>query len=454
MKILIILSGLLGFISFVSAFFFNARFPEGARKKYWILRKLHGTRVLLSIIAIISIGCSLFLTIYFKINSGETIEQIDHRTHRTDQTTQQIKKMLQETNHKIIELEKALEPVINNNISVGELSTPQLSKEARELAPHIPDDAGPYALAIKAIAQERFDDADNLLDQPTKQQEAELAKIYIARGNSKYYQGKYHEALHWSKKALSLHPGDPVILNQVGLYSTYAGEYIEAEPLLKRALKIRENQLNPDQRNIADSLNNLAGLYESQSEYEQAESLYLRAIEINEKDLGKDHPRLAIALNNLANLYRVLGKYERAKTLFLRVIKINEKMIGSKHTNHAITLNNLALLYKTQGKYEQAKPLYIQAIEIDEKTLGKDHPQLATHLNNLAELYRSQGKYEQAEPLYLRAIEIDEKTLPDDHPNLLLRYENYAIFLQETGREAEAREYESKAQAIHQKRGE
>ena len=48
----------------------------------------------------------------------------------------------------------------------------------------------------------------------------------------------------------------------------------EAEPLLKRAIAIREEVLGPKHSNTAFSLNNLAYNYNQQGKYEEAEPLY------------------------------------------------------------------------------------------------------------------------------------------------------------------------------------
>jgi len=43
--------------------------------------------------------------------------------------------------------------------------------------------------------------------------------------------------------------------------------YAEAEPLYKRSLAIREKALGPDHPDVAQSLNNLAVLYNTQGRY-------------------------------------------------------------------------------------------------------------------------------------------------------------------------------------------
>ena len=67
-------------------------------------------------------------------------------------------------------------------------------------------------------------------------------------------------------------------------------KYKQAEPLLQRALAIREQQLEPDHPNTAESLNNLAVLYDKQGKYKQAEPLLQRALAIRERTVGARPP--------------------------------------------------------------------------------------------------------------------------------------------------------------------
>ena len=94
------------------------------------------------------------------------------------------------------------------------------------------------------------------------------------------------------------HPDTATGLNNLAeLYRTQ-GRYSEAEPLYKRSLLIREQQLGADHPDTAGSLNNLAGLYESQGRYSEAEPLYARAVEIFLQALGQDHPSTKTVVGN------------------------------------------------------------------------------------------------------------------------------------------------------------
>ncbi|MFO0141735.1 MAG: tetratricopeptide repeat protein, partial [Aphanizomenon sp.] len=71
-----------------------------------------------------------------------------------------------------------------------------------------------------------------------------------------------------------------------------------AEPLYQQALALRQKLLGDDHPDVAQSLNNLAGLYHSQGKYNEAEPLYEQALNICEQRLGVDHPNTITVRDN------------------------------------------------------------------------------------------------------------------------------------------------------------
>jgi len=238
--------------------------------------------------------------------------------------------------------------------------------------------------------------------------------------------------------------------NLAGLYRNQ-GRYSEAEPLYKRALSIREKVLGSDHPDVALSLNSLAGLYRNQGRYSEAEPLYKRALSIVEKVLGSEHPDVANSLNNLAGLYRNQGRYSEAEELYKRALNIYEKVFGLNHQDVATSMNNLAVLFDNQGKYSEAESLYIQALNIYEKLLGPNHTDVATSLNNLALLYDKQGRYSEAEGLYKRSLNIYKELLGNEHPYLATSMNNLAGLYKNQGRYSEAEELYKRALYIYEK---
>lgn len=246
--------------------------------------------------------------------------------------------------------------------------------------------------------------------------------------------GRYEQAEPLLRRALALreqlsgptHPVTAHYLNDLATLYLYDGKYEQAEPLYLRALAIHEQQANPNPPDIAGGYNDLAVLYEYQGKYTQAETLHLRALAMREQELGADHLDVAESLNNLAMIYDFQGKYALSEPLHRRALLIRERELGPNHPRVANGLNNLAWLATTQGQYEQAEPLYQRALAIREQGLGATHPRTAASLDNLAGLYTAQGKYEQAEPLHQRAWTILEQVLGPDHPTTAISLRNLA----------------------------
>jgi tetratricopeptide (TPR) repeat protein len=288
----------------------------------------------------------------------------------------------------------------------------------------------------------------------------EAAQLLDTAGYYLTESAQYEQAEPLLQRALAIregvlgptHPDTATSLNDLASLYRRHGKYELAEPLYQRALDIRERVLGPEHPDTASSLNSLASLYYNQSKYEQAEPLYLRAVTIGEKTLGSEHPDLAIWLNNLAQLYLNQGKYEQAEPLYLRAFAIREHMLGPDHPDTATSINDLAALYNEQGKYDQAESLYLRALAIYEKVLGPDHPWTATGLSNLAGLYKAQGKYEQAEPLYQRTLAIRERVLGPEHPNTATSLITLALLYQTQGKYKLAEPLYQRAQAIRERK--
>jgi tetratricopeptide (TPR) repeat protein len=93
-----------------------------------------------------------------------------------------------------------------------------------------------------------------------------------------YRAGRYADAERQlraaAKEARSFGTGDPrlaLALDHLAWVFSARGRYADAEPLAKWALAAREKRLGPVHREVAESLNTVACLYEMQGKHEQAE---------------------------------------------------------------------------------------------------------------------------------------------------------------------------------------
>jgi len=329
-----------------------------------------------SICSIIAIPLAI-LIFAVQTKVGPTRRQVDDIKEGQKQIPKQI--------HDAVSEALREELAINKIQLVTEKGLPaiQPSEEAKKIAEKIPDNAGPYALAMKAVAESQFDKARELSEKAAKEKEVELAEIYRLRGEIEIYAGNYKAAAEWYKEALKLAGSDEKILREAATAFYYNAEYKKAEPLLKHALEIDEAAFGKDHPKVATRLNNLAQLYQATNRLKEAEPLMVRALQIDEKAFGKDHPNIAIDLNNLAQLYQATNRLKEAEPLMKRALEIDEKAFGKDHPKVAIRLNNLAVLLKVTNRSAEAQPLLERALAILEKSLGPEHPSTITVRRNL-----------------------------------------------------------------------
>ncbi len=70
-----------------------------------------------------------------------------------------------------------------------------------------------------------------------------------------------------------------------------------------------------------------------------------------EKVLGAEHPDTLASMNNLAGVLDSQGKYEEAESMNRQTLARREKVLGEEHPNTLTSMNNLALVLDSQGKY-------------------------------------------------------------------------------------------------------
>ncbi|MBI4717143.1 MAG: tetratricopeptide repeat protein [Planctomycetes bacterium] len=296
----------------------------------------------------------------------------------------------------------------------------------------------------------------------TKEKAAMLAAGAILAGqvgNFRYRRARFVEAEPLMRRALVIdentygpdHANVARDVNNLAQLLQATNRLAEAEPLMRRALAICEKSYGPDHPNVAESLNNLAVLLHGTNRLAEAEPLMCRALAIDEKAYGPEHPAVATDLSNLAQSFKATNRLAEAEPLMRRALAIHEKSYGPEHPAVATDLSNLALLLQATNRLAEAEPLVRRALAIDEKAYGPYHPEVAIDLNNLAQLLHDTNRLAEAEALMRRALAIDEKSYGPDHPNVAIRVNNLAVLLQGTNHVAEAEPLMRRALAIDER---
>ncbi|MBD2289638.1 tetratricopeptide repeat protein, partial [Microcystis wesenbergii FACHB-1317] len=76
--------------------------------------------------------------------------------------------------------------------------------------------------------------------------------------------------------------------------------------------------------------------------------LLLEALDLTKRLLGYNHPHVAQSLNNLAYLYNSQGRYTEAEPLYLEALDLYKQLLGDNHPNTKTCRNNLQRLRQQQ----------------------------------------------------------------------------------------------------------
>jgi tetratricopeptide (TPR) repeat protein len=179
------------------------------------------------------------------------------------------------------------------------------------------------------------------------------------------------------------------------------GNLEQAAVFHKQSLVISEE--GNDKQGIADSLNNLGLIHQSQGKFHLALETYQRALAISE-DLG-DKERISKIINNIGITYSSIGNQKQA----LKYLQKNHSIrveLGRK-TDIAMSFINIGAIYRMQGDLSKALEHYQLGQRIYEEIADKKGIALA--LNNLGDIYQLKGDLNLALEYYQESLSIYEE---------------------------------------------
>jgi len=237
----------------------------------------------------------------------------------------------------------------------------------------------------------------------------------------------------------------------------------EVLALYRRALQLFVAAGGEDQPDVANVLNNLAGVHYDRGEYRDAEQLSAEALAIMDALFAQDDlvaeadpDSLAAcrriqrgALSLYASARRAQGDYAAAEAPLLRALAVVKEHFGEDSEDMARSLNDLGMLYKYWGRFADAEPLYRRAQAILAAYYGENAPELASIFYNLGGLNHALGDYATAETWCRRSLALQQSIHAEDHPQLAVTHGTLAAILDGLGRYDEAEDLYRRALASH-----
>ena len=333
----------------------------------------------------------------------------------------------------------------------------------------------------------------------------EYARCLLQLGFLYYYCDRAAEAEPLFLEALSLReaifgPDHLETAEPIGrlaiLYWQTANSQVDPEPLLRRALAIRQDQLDAGDPDVWEWTYRLAEFLSATGRREEADALYLRlgtllldaanplrdgadwivagyldylfdtgqtaqtaAIEarwctepsslrlkrqeLNRREtmFGLDHPRVADSLGALADDLRFNERYDEALSLYRRALTIIEGAEGCATPALLPILNGIAMLFRAQDDMISADEILVCACSIPINLAATaESLQHARAIEQLAWVRSVLEGGEAAEALFCRAITLVESVSPCDNREVAEMRYRLSIFLAQEGRFIEAEE--------------
>lgn len=225
-----------------------------------------------------------------------------------------------------------------------------------------------------------------------------LGAIYTRMDHLEHAQSLLEKALEVKKlKQSHFHPDTIEVMAQLGVTYRRLKKTEQAKQILNEALIGLESG-ERDMTQEAFIHNHLGNIHWQLYEIEQAIVHHKQAVELR-KELG-DQVLLADSLNNLAVIYQIQKQWNQSNELMGQALEIYKDHYGGVHPYVAGVLNNMALNQEHIFEFEQSKNLLIESMNISTETYGPRHTQTIRAQTNLAKFYSRRHEFEKANSLW------------------------------------------------------
>ena len=221
------------------------------------------------------------------------------------------------------------------------------------------------------------------------------------------------------------HPLIGFALTAQGRTYRLAGRPAEAEPILRRAIAVR-------QRAIAND----PGLDRVRVEHALALEQLGRAPEaitaLEPASRGEDTE----VLRTLASLYARANRPDQAESTARRALAAGERSLGADAPRNAATRALLGFILVERGRATEAEPHLRAAVTVQERSLGARHPDLGATWYGLARALEAQGKLAEALEAARRATQsaVERVAADEDGAERMNRREVFALLVSVVGR--------------------
>jgi len=231
-----------------------------------------------------------------------------------------------------------------------------------------------------------------LVEESAMTNKNEFTIIYALFAKYLYrFEINYLESLNYYENSLKMTQNQSLndraeLLTYVGMTYGRLGKKIESLENLEKSLSIKKN-LSVNDLSIADTLNEMAIVYNDLARYKESLKCYQESLEIRRST--DNQSKISSNLNNIGLVYYRLGKYEEALDYYMKALAIDNTLNDDNvNLRKAVLLNNIGMVQCEFGNYMKSLDNYNQSLEICRKLYETDeHSRIGITLANIAYSY-------------------------------------------------------------------
>jgi non-specific serine/threonine protein kinase/serine/threonine-protein kinase len=274
-----------------------------------------------------------------------------------------------------------------------------------------------------------------------------MGNVYQSLGLTSKAEPLLRRALEIRQRVLGPRSPDTLQSQQDLAVAVLAGSnYPEAEKLCRETMETRRQVLGPEHHDTVDSMVQLARILGFQSRYDEAEKLNRDALEVARRKWPQDR-LTATALSLLADTLTHEEKYPEAEKAAQEALEMDQRALGSDHPSVLRDMFNLGGILTEEQDYAGAEEMFRQLIESARRVLGPQHPSTLAAMGNRAMVFTAEKRYADAEKLYREIGEAQRQTLGPQHASTLLTMGNLGFVLIEERNYPEAEQVLREAHA-------
>ena len=235
----------------------------------------------------------------------------------------------------------------------------------------------------------------------------------------------------------------------VGNLLRWQGEHVKAEPMLREVLAGRERLLGPEDLGVAEAKFALAwALFERAMLWKlipghtlqtnEASILIEQALRIQFKVLGPDHRDVGLTMSAAAVARWNLGDTEGAKQAMLDAINVLSRQEGGERLLLAMSDVAQGTIARRNRDLASAIDFYRKALPPARESLGQNHFLNVMLMGELAGTLADDGRMAEAEVVIRDGLQTAFKIFPQGHPMLLESLNGLASIVESRGEYAEA----------------